>query len=334
MGEGICFVTGASGLLGNHLVERLIEQGERVRALLRPSNTTRLPWYEQVEIVRGDLLEPDSLPPMMSGVNTVYHCAAQLGDWGPWSDFVRGSVNTTRNLVAASQQAGVSRFLHVSSMAVYGRPRLPATGKLWNEQTPPGQNFRWFDYYGRAKLAAEKEAIKLGQRTTIVRPTWIYGPRDRTILPRIIRALREKRVAVVGSGNNLLNLIHASDLATGIVLSVNGDRGCGQTFNLGSTGEITQQQFFDQIADKLPVPRVKRRVPFRVADAFALLLEITGRAIGRSNPPSVTRSGIALLSRPVLHSSEKARRLLGWQPRVPIGEGLQETLEWMARQDG
>ncbi|MDZ4848804.1 MAG: NAD-dependent epimerase/dehydratase family protein [Pirellulaceae bacterium] len=333
MSEGICFVTGGSGQLGSHLIEQLIDQGERVRALLRPLSATRFLFPEQVEIVRGDLLEPDSLLPIMRGVKTVYHCAAQLGDWGRWSDFVSGSVTTTRNLVEASHQVGVSRFVHVSSMAVYGRPPLPGTSQQWDEQTPAGQNFRWFDYYGRAKLAAEKVAVELGRRTTIVRPTWIYGPRDRTILPRMIQALRDNRVAIVGSGNNLLNLIHARDIAAGIVLSAKCDGSGGETFNLASTGEITQQQFFDRIADNFHVPRVNRRIPLRVADSFALLLEIVGRAIGRSKPPSVTRSGIALLSRPVLHSSEKARRVLGWQTQVPIEDGLQETFESMAHGD-
>ncbi|MCU0982063.1 MAG: NAD-dependent epimerase/dehydratase family protein [Pirellulaceae bacterium] len=326
-------VTGATGLLGSHLVERLVERGERVRALVRPASDVRELERWPVELVRGDLSDARSLQGAVANVGVVYHCAARLGDWGPWPMFEAGTVQTTRNLVEVCLGRGVRRFLHVSSVAAYGRPRRPADGSLLDECAPLGQNFRWWDYYGRAKAAAEEEVRRLGPAATIVRPTWIYGPRDRVILPRMVQALRQGRVVLIGSGDNRLNMVYAGDVAEGAVLAANSPAAAGEVFHLASEGEITQQQFFDSLADSLGLPRVKRRVPFRVADTFGLACEMAGRATGRKRAPAVTRSGISLLSRATLFSSEKARRLLGWQPRMEIHEGLSKTLAWLAQQE-
>ena len=325
-------VTGATGLLGSHLVQRLVERGEPVRALVRANSDSRALKDLPVEIVTGDLLDVPSLERAVAGVDVVYHCAARLGDWGPWSVFESGTVQTTRNLVEVCLRGNISRFLHISSVAVYGRPRRHADGSPLDERDPPGQNFRWWDYYGRAKLAAEQEVRKLGTAATIVRPTWIYGPRDRVILPRMIHALRHGRVALVGSGENRLNMVHARDVADGAIAAACTPAAAGELFNLASTGEMTQRQFFDFLAEALDLPRVKRRVPFRVADTFAFLLEAAGRGTGRKQAPAITRSGISLLSRSTMLSSEKAHRTLDWQPRIRIEEGLTETLNWLKQQ--
>ena len=328
----LLLVTGATGLLGSHLVERLVERGEPVRALVRANSDSRALKDLPVEIVTGDLLDVPSLERAVAGVDVVYHCAARLGDWGPWSVFESGTVQTTRNLVEVCLRGNISRFLHISSVAVYGRPRRHADGSPLDERDPPGQNFRWWDYYGRAKLAAEQEVRKLGTAATIVRPTWIYGPRDRVILPRMIHALRHGRVALVGSGENRLNMVHARDVADGAIAAACVPAAAGELFNLASTGEMTQRQFFDFLAEALDLPRVKRHVPFRVADTFAFLLEAAGRGTGRKQAPAITRSGISLLSRSTMLSSEKAHRTLGWQPRIRIEEGLTETLNWLKQQ--
>lgn len=302
-----------------------------MRALVRPGSDSRRLQDLSVEVATGDLLDAPSLEPAVAEVEVVYHCAARLGDWGPWSVFETGTVQTTRNLVDACLRGRVSRFLHVSSVAVYGRPRRHADGSLLDERDAPGQHFRWWDYYGRAKLAAEQEVGRLGVAATIVRPTWIYGPRDRVILPRMVDALRHGRVALVGSGDNRLNMVHARDVADGAIAAADAPAGAGELFNLASQGEITQRQFFDFLAGELNLPRVKRRVPLRVAETFAFLLEAAGRATRRKQAPPVTRSGIALLSRSTMLSSQKAQQVLGWQPRVRIQDGLAETLAWLKR---
>ena len=115
-------VTGATGLLGSHIVEQLRAAGEPVRALVRGSSDTRLLDEWGVEKVIGDVTDPASLTAACKGVRTVYHAAARVGDWGPWSEFVAISIDGTRNMLEAARAADVQRFLHISSISAYGHP--------------------------------------------------------------------------------------------------------------------------------------------------------------------------------------------------------------------
>src|SRR5438093_1505849 len=116
-------ITGATGQLGSHIAEQLAARGERVRALVRPASATALLERLGVELVRGDLHDAASVEKACAGADIVYHCAARVADWGPWSQFESETVTATRNLLAACRTAKVGRLLHVSSISVYGRPR-------------------------------------------------------------------------------------------------------------------------------------------------------------------------------------------------------------------
>jgi nucleoside-diphosphate-sugar epimerase len=321
-------VTGATGLLGSQLVERLLARGERVRAAVRSVPAPPFLQELDVELVTCDLRDPSAVQRAMSGVELVYHCAAPVGDWGRWEAFYSGTVETTRHVMEACRRCGVGRLLHVSSIAAYGRLRSHGGQAVFDEETPLGRRFRWWDYYGRAKLQAEREVRSLGSLVTVVRPTWIYGPRDRVILPRLIRALRNRRVALIGSGDNLLNMVYSQDVAEGAILAATSPEAAGETFNLVSEGELTQRQFFALLSDLCGAPPVRYRVPFRLADAVGFVSELAGRATGRTTAPHVSRSGIALLSRPSFFSSEKARSRLGWRQQTDMQEGLRRAVEW------
>jgi len=321
-------VTGATGLLGSQVVERLLARGEAVRILVRSASLPPFLQHLDVEVVLCDLGNASAVQHAVAGTEYVYHCAAPVSDWGRWQDFYSGTVVTTRHVMDACVYNGVRRLLHVSSVSVYGRAKSRTEDGVCGEETPLGQRFRCWDYYGRAKLEAERLVRRLGSQTTVVRPTWIYGPRDRVVLPRIIRALRNRRVAIVGSGDNLLNMVYSEDVAEGAILAANSPDAAGEVFNLVSDGEITQRQFFDLLCDLMGLPHIRHRVPFWLADAAGFIGELAGRATRRKTAPAVSRSGIALLSRPTFFSNEKARDRLGWQPRMNVREGLERAVAW------
>jgi nucleoside-diphosphate-sugar epimerase len=181
-------VTGATGLLGSHVCEQLIASGERVRALVRPTSDTTLLRTLGVELAVGDLHDRTSIERAVAGADVVYHCAARVGDWGTWSQFQKEVVTSTRNVADACRAAAVGRVLHVSSVAVYGHPR-PRAGVV-TEDEPLGQRAGPWEHYCRAKIMAEEVARQTVPHVTIVRPSWIFGPRDRHSLPRLLRALR------------------------------------------------------------------------------------------------------------------------------------------------
>jgi nucleoside-diphosphate-sugar epimerase len=320
-------ITGATGMLGSHVAEQLISSGERVRALVRNGSDTAFLRSLGVELATGDLNRPETLPKVVEDADVVFHCAARVGDWGPWPAFQEGVIDATGNLLDACRTAGVGRVLHVSSIIVYGHPNERA--ERFTEDEPTGQNlWLWGDYYCRSKIAAEELCRRYPGPLTIIRPSWIYGPRDRTTLPRVFKALEAGRAAMVGRGDNLLNIIYAADVADGAIRAANSPKAIGRAYNLSSEGELTQRQFLDLLTDALGRGRVRWRFPYRLAFAGGFTAELVGRAIRLRRPPHFTRYVVALIGRSTRFSIDRARTELGWSPRVPAAEGLRRTLDW------
>ncbi len=323
-------ITGATGLLGSHIVEKLTEAGQPIRALVRASSDTSFLDERGVEKVLGDITDPASLPAAMEGVQTVYHVAAKVGDWGPWERFVAISIDGTRNMLNAARDAKVERFLHVSSISAYGHP--DGEGMVVDETAPLGVDLHKWSYYSRAKVEAEKLAWEYHNRgdvpVTVVKPSWLYGQRDRASLPRMIRAIRAGKGKLVGDGSNRLNLTYAGNEAEGCILAATSDKALGQAYNLACDGEITQGEYFNKIADCLGVKPVTKKVPYAIAYRAAFLMELFGRLTHSTKPPLVTRYVVWLMGRQCFFSSEKARRELGWKPTVGYDEGIAQSVKW------
>jgi nucleoside-diphosphate-sugar epimerase len=323
-------ITGATGLLGSHIAEALVARGERVRAFVRPTSDVSFLHGLGAELAVGDLHDPESLRRAVDGADVVYHCAARVGDWGPWSLYRREIIDATGHLLGACRSAGAGRVLYVSSVTVYGHPR--DAGAPITEGAPLGERLYWFwDYYCRSKIAAEALARAAGPNVTVVRPSWIYGPRDRNSLPRLMAAFRAGRVRLIGGGDNLLNVVYAADVAEGAILAANHPEAGGQAYNLCSEGELTQRQFLDALTEALGRPPVRRRLPFWLAYAGGFVSEVIGRAILLKRPPHITRYAVGLVGRPTRFSIARAREQLGWRPRVGAREGLRRALDWWER---
>jgi nucleoside-diphosphate-sugar epimerase len=325
-------VTGATGLLGSHIAEQLVARGERVRALVRQSSDTTFLKQLGVELVTADLQDADATRRAITGADTVVHAAARVGDYGSWQQFQEQVIDATRNVVAACRAASVGRLLHVSSVAVYGHPR-PHPEPFTEEETF-GQRLRIWDYYCRAKMQAEEAARHFGPGLTVVRPSWIYGPRDRNSFPRLMSALRGGWVKILGSGANRLNIVYAGDVAEGAILAANHEGARGQAYHLCSDGDITQRDFLDALTDALVMPRVSRHVPVTVAYVGGFCGEVTSRIFRWKRAPYITRYSVSLVTRPVRFSSAKAQSQLGWQPRVGPLEGMRRTLDWFRVSEG
>jgi nucleoside-diphosphate-sugar epimerase len=324
--EALSVITGATGQLGSHVAEQLRQKGRPVRAVVRAGSDTRFLRDIGVELVDGDLTRRDGLREAFTAAAVVYHCAARVADWGPWETFRAEAETSTANVVEACRAAGVPRLLHVSSISVYGHPKLQP-GEAITEETPLGQRFWRWDYYPEAKLLAERLAWTY-PGVTVVRPSWIYGPRDRVTIPRVIPALLERRVPILGRGDNLLNIIYAGDVARGCILAAEHPDAVGQAYNLCSEGEVTQRELLNALTDALGVPRISRRVPYGLAIRFAWVREAIARLLRSSKPPTVTRRAIYLIGRPTSYSIAKARAQLGWSPQVKVQEGVARALEW------
>jgi nucleoside-diphosphate-sugar epimerase len=322
-------VTGATGFIGSHLVDRLLERDDEVRALVRPSSDLSYLEERGVELLSGDITDPASLPAAAAGADVVYHLAAMVSDWGPWQAFQAVTIDGTRNILEAAAQAGVSRFLHVSTDGVYTHRYL---GKRMTEETPLETRFAWWDYYRRSKVAAERLAWRYHRdgrlAVTVVRPGVVLGERDRATVPGAIAFLHSKSAAYLGSGRNQLPYVYAGDVGTACALAASSDEGAGQAYNLVSQETVTQRDLFASIAEEAGLAPPNRAMPLLVVYGVALAMELASVLGGRRSRPSITRFGITMIGQHYLEDAGKAERELGWRAGTPMREAVRRSVEW------
>jgi len=325
------FVTGATGFLGSHVAEQLAARGDAVRALARPGSARSHLDSLHVEIVAGDLRTPADWMPSLEGIDVVFHCAAVVGDWGRWPDFEAVSVGGTRAIVEAAARGGVKRFVHLSSTAVYGLRQV--RGRRVDEDAPlRGDSLRW-GYYGRAKVAAERivrEAHDRGRiECTLLRPAIVYGPRDRTVLPRLAYLLRAGRLRIAGNGENRVHLLYAADLADAALRAAEAPTATGRAYNLDGDERVTQRGFLEAVAAITGAPLPTRSAPLALLYCLGLLHEIAGHLRKRAQVPDLTRYLVALTGGETHYETARAARDLGWRPATPLREGMAHTRAWV-----
>jgi nucleoside-diphosphate-sugar epimerase len=328
-------VTGASGLLGSHIVEQLRLRNRPVRCLVRKGSDRSWLETQGVEFVEGELNDKASLAKACEGVDVVYHSAARVGDWGPWEEFVQFTIEGTRNLAEAASAAKVGRFLHISSISSYGHP--DGEGLVLDETAPLGVNLHKWSYYSRAKVEAERmlwEMHKAGRISlTVIKPSWLYGPRDRATIFRLARMLHARKTRILGDGMNRLNVVYAGNVAEGAILAADSPKAAGQAYNCCNDGDIRQKEWMNLLAAELGAPPVTRHVPYKVAYRFAFILECIGHAFKLKKPPMITRYAVWLMGRRCYFSAEKARRELGWKSTMSYKDGVKKTIAWLREQE-
>lgn len=332
--NGISLVTGGTGLLGSHIAEQLHRRGRAVRAMCRAGSDTAFLRTLGAEIFTGDITDAEACGRACQGVDTVYHAAARVGDWGPWSDYVRNTIEATQNMVDAASKNGVRRFLHQSSTSVYGY--VNGEGNIIDETAPLGSYVPRWGYYTRAKIEVERlvmRAHKAGEIVaTVVRPSWMYGQRDRATLPRLIASLQTGKLKIIGDGKNRLNVVHAGNVAEASIMAADSDRTVGEAYNCCHDGVLTQRDYFDLIADSLGAPRVTKAVPYSVAYKAAFAMECFGHLFRTKKPPLATRYAIWLMGRRSFFECQKLKDHLGWSSSVTYGEGIPAAVRDHQRQ--
>lgn len=325
-----CLVTGASGFIGGHLADRLIAEGHSVRCLVRPTSDTSRLQRLGAALVHGDLGTPGSLAPAMAGCRYVFHCAAMVSDWATVDEIRQVNVAGTSALAEAAAAASVERFVHFSTTDVYGYPG----GRGIDESQPPGRLRNW---YSQTKLEAEHELRRVADARSlefvILRPATVYGPRSTEVVGEMAKAIRGRRMVLIGRGRAVAGLTYVSNLTDAAILAVGSPAAPGQAFNVTDELPVTWRQFLDDLADGLECPRVRWSLPYGVASALAVSLEqsyrLLRRATGLTIPALLSRQAVQVLGRPQDFSAAKARALLGWEPRVGYAGGLAATLEWL-----
>jgi nucleoside-diphosphate-sugar epimerase len=285
-----------------------------------------------VDLATGDVLEPTGFARAARGCDVVFHTAAAVTPAGGWEAFQRPNVEGTRNAIAAVAGAG-ARLVHVSSVAVYGSASRYRDGALTGEDTeiaPLSDN----SHYARSKR--ESEALVLGAHhegriwATAVRPDVIYGRHDRQFVPRVVRLLRRGFVPIIGGGQSTLAIVHAENVADGMVRAAATEMAGGRAYNLANDYDVTVAEFFRLAAAGLNVRLRNVRVPYVVAKGAERAFRSIAPLLPGNRFKAVSFSAVDFLTRDNPFTSERARRELGWDPPMRPEVGIPDAFSWWA----
>lgn len=322
------FVTGGTGLLGSHLIEHLRDHGHGVVALHRSSAETRFLSARGATLVEGDVRDSvDSLAEAMLDCTHVVHSAALVYSGGGWPRIREVNVQGTRNVLQAAAQGAVAQAVHISSVAVYGT----ADGEV-DEAVSLDSPLPVGDLYARSKREAERAARDVEEgselRVTVIRPSAVYGERDRLMAPAIADILRLPLVPLFGPGGNTLPVVYAGNVAVAIRLALEAGRG-GETFDVGLDHTLTQRDLFElQAAGMGRQPRFVRLPAGMVRTTARLLTRLGVSTPGAKHLPLDRVARLALDENP--YPSRRIRRELGWDPPHRHEQALERTGSWIA----
>ncbi|MBW2541919.1 MAG: NAD-dependent epimerase/dehydratase family protein [Deltaproteobacteria bacterium] len=307
-------VTGAGGFIGRHLTRALLERGHPTTAL----DPHLPPAANGLRGIAASIADAGARLEALESIDTVFHLAAcHLGVRTPPEEFERINVQAAAALARDSAAAGVRRFVHCSSVGVYGRIAHPPA----DEETPCHPNL----VYERSKLAGEQAVLaaasETGLDTIVLRPAWVYGPGcPRT--EKLFGAIGKGRFIVAGSGQSKRHCIYISDMVEAFLLAARIDAAVGKTIIIGDAAAVSIRQLVDEIA-RLTGARPPLRVPLVLFHAVASMAEIAFKPLGTE--PPISRRTLEFFTSNTSFRIDRAREVLGFEPRFDLAAGLAET---------
>jgi nucleoside-diphosphate-sugar epimerase len=315
------FVTGGSGFIGGRLIERLVAEGRRVRALARSDASAHAVADRGAEVVRGELADVPALTAGARGCEVAYHGAAHLGDWGAPEEFERGNVEGTANVIEACRRGGVRRLVHVGTEAALlaGEPLVNADETWPLRPDSPA-------LYSATKARAEqlvRDAAGDDLETVVVRPRLVWGPGDTTIRPELVEAVRSGRFAWIGGGRHRTSTTHVDNVVEGLVLGAERGRP-GEAYFVTDGDPVVFRDFVTRLLATAGLEPPGRSLPPVLARAAASGAEAAyGRGPLKGRPP-ITRLAVWLMSLETTIDITKARTELGYTPVRSIDDGMAE----------
>lgn len=309
-------VTGGSGFVGSHLVEKLRAGGEAVRCLVRATSSTRY-FPGGVETAVADLATGRGIEPALDGVDTVFHLAGVTRALST-AAYYAANATATGKLVEALQGRSI-RFVHVSSLSAVG-PSLD--GRPVDEDTIPHP----MSSYGKSKLEGERIARALAPQARIVRPPVVYGPRDTSVF-QILKSVAQGRVLEIAGGERWFSAIYVEDLVEGLMATARAGMAAGRTYFMAYRQPATWREL-EATAAKIMgrKPRILR-VPVGAAQSVGFLFEMWSRIT--RNPAMISREKVAeACCRFWICDSARAASELGFEASTPLSTGLAKTLAW------
>lgn len=316
-------LTGATGFIGSHLSERLLRQGRKLRVLCRSSSLSKLlpEIRTQAEVVVGDLTERQSLEQAVSGVDRIFHCAGFVSDWGDPHRFESTNVRGTEWLLEAAQRTGVNRFVHLSSIAVFG---VPAPREINDESAYQTSN----DQFSRTKIESERIVLRFhavhGMPVVVLRPGVVYGMRG-AWLEEPLSMIRAGKMFLIAQGEGTCHPCYVENLVDAMVLAGNHPNAIGQSFIVGDGESLSFKEYFNHLARLAETAEIERSIPLWAARTLASSCELVASALRSETRPLLTHTAIDMLIPKSRISTRKIEAILGFKPRFSVSAAMQDV---------
>ncbi len=314
-------VTGGTGFIGSHLVDELLNRGYEVRCIVR--NTSNLKWLEgkDVEIFKGSLFDVDFLKGALKDVDYVYHIAGVTKGKNYW-DYYRGNVETTKNLLEAClENQRLKKFVLASSLAAVG----PGENSIPVDETKP---YNPITSYGKSKAEAEKVTLSFKDKLpiTIVRPPSVYGPRD-TYTFEIFKYIKFGFLPVVLPSEQILSLVYVSDLVDGFILAGESEKATGEVYFISGDEICTWKEIESVVLKTLDKKVIRIKIPASILYSISFISELIFKLQGKASPLNLEKIR-DIRQKNWACSIEKAKKELGYSPKVSLEEGMRITINW------
>jgi nucleoside-diphosphate-sugar epimerase len=324
--SGTILVTGGTGFAGSHLVHSLVRDQAKVRVITRSASRASSILPPEVELIEGDIADPKVVDRAVKGCDVIFNLAAAFREPKITSQrYEEVHIDGTRHLLDATLRHGVRRLVHCSTVGVLSHIEHPPADETW--EYSPG------DVYQATKAEGERLALEYarlrGAPVTVARPTPIYGPGDTRLL-KLFKMIARRRFMMLGDGEVYFHLVHVDDLVQGFRLLADHPDAVGEVFILGGEEYRTLNHLVGLIAEEVGVPQPRWHLPAKPFQVAGTLCERICIPLGIS--PPIYRRRVDFFTKSRAFSIEKAKRVLGYLPRIDLRSGITQTVAWYQRQ--
>ena len=320
-------VTGATGFLGSRIVEKLLENSDyHVIATGRDKKKAEKLSSLGAEVSTGSLEDNAFVDNLLKEVEVVIHSAALSSPWGKYEDFYRANLLATENIIKASKKNNTRRIVHISTPSIYFDYQDRFNIK---EDFLPA---KFVNHYAETKYKAEKlidKAFEEGIETISLRPRAIVGAGDTTIMPRLLKAQQQGKLKIIGDGKNIVDVTSVSNVVDAVITSIHADKeALGHHYNITNGEPVLLWELIEKTFEKLNLKLNKKKIPLAIAYNVAKMLETFAKFTPDYKEPVLTCYGVGILATSMTMNLDKARNLLGYQPKQSNMEAVDEFVTW------